>query len=79
MYYTHINRGTIDANRKHGRNDPPIKTQFGKRGKAEYGHAAVFPSGCTIVYDNEGKILPCGARLVIVSNEKPYMENYNEV
>ncbi len=74
MYYTHINRGTIDSNRKHGRNDPPIKVQQGKHGKAEYGHRAVLPAGAVIEYDHEGKILPCGARLVIISEEKPQLE-----
>lgn len=74
MYYTHINRGVIDSNRKHGRNDPPIKTQKGKYGKPEYGHAAILPAGATIIYDHEGTILPCGARLVIMSEEKPQIE-----
>lgn len=73
VYYTHINRGVIDSNRKHGRNDPPVRTQKGKYGKAEYGHEAVLPAGSRIIYDHEGKILPCGARLVIVSDEKPEM------
>jgi hypothetical protein len=74
MYYTHINRGTIDSNRKHGRNDPPIKTQKGKHGKPEYGYRAILPAGSEIIYDHEGTILPCGARLVIVSQEKPQIE-----
>lgn len=73
-YYTHINRGVIDANRKHGRNDPPIKTQKGKYGKSEYGHRAKLPPNSEIIYDHEGTILPCGARLVIVSEEKPHLE-----
>lgn len=74
MYYTHINRGVIDSNRKHGRNDPPIKTQLGKYGKPEYGHRCILPAGSEIIYDHEGTILPCGARLVIVSEEKPHLE-----
>jgi hypothetical protein len=74
MYYTHINRGVIDSNRKNGRNEPPIKVQQGKYGRAEYGHRCVLPAGSEILYDHEGKILPCGARLVIVSEEKPHLE-----
>lgn len=71
VYYTHINRSIIDANRKHGRNDPPIKTQKGKYGKPVYGHRCKLPEGSEIIYDHEGKILPCGARLVIVSLTEP--------
>ena len=32
-YYTHINRGVIDANRKNGRDDPPVTFRRGKRGR----------------------------------------------
>ncbi len=74
MYYTHINRGVIDSNRKHGTNNPPIKTQLGKYGQPEYGHRCILPAGSEIIYDHEGTILPCGARLVIVSEEKPHLE-----
>lgn len=69
-WYTHINRGTIDSNRKHGRNDPPVKFQKGKYGKATYAHEVSFKEG-KIVYDHEGTLLPCGARLVIVTEQKP--------
>lgn len=71
VYYTHINRNVIDSNRKYGRNDPPIRSQQGKYGKAEYGHRCILPAGSEIIYSNEGKLLPCGARLVIQSKEKP--------
>lgn len=74
MYYTHISRGVIDSNRKWGKNDPPIRTQKGKHGKPEYGHRAKLPPGSEVIYDNAGKILPCGARLVIISDEKPELE-----
>lgn len=70
-YYTHINRGVIDSNRKHGRNDPPVRFQKGKYGKSTYAHEVALPNGSRILYDHEGTILPCGARLVIVSDEKP--------
>lgn len=71
MYYTHINRGVIDSNRKHGRNDPPVKFQEGKYGKATYCHEVELPAGSKVVYDSEGRILPCGARLVITSPTAP--------
>ena len=71
MYYTHINRGTIDSNRKHGRNDPPIRYQKGKTGKAVYAHSVVLPAGSRVVYSADGTLLPCGARLVIMSDTEP--------
>lgn len=71
MWYTHINRNVIDSNRKHGRNDPPVRFQKGKYGKATYAHEVRLPAGSRVVYDHRGTILPCGARLVIVSEEEP--------
>lgn len=71
MYYTHINRNVIDSNRKHGRNDPPVRFQKGKYGKAVYAHEVRLPEGSRVVYDNLGRILPCGARLVICSEASP--------
>lgn len=29
-YYTHVNRGVIDSNRKNGTNNPPIAVKRGK-------------------------------------------------
>ena len=69
-WYTHINRGVIDSNRKHGKNEPPVKFQKGKYGKATYCHE-VRLKDARVVYDHEGTILPCGARLVLVSDEQP--------
>lgn len=71
MFYTHINRNIIDSNRKHGTNDPPVKFQKGKYGKPTYAHEVELPAGSRVLYDPAGTILPCGARLVIVSNEQP--------
>lgn len=71
MYYTHVNRGVIDANRKHGRNDPPVRFQKGKYGKSTYAHEVSFPAGGRVIYDHLGQLLPCGARLVIVSDTEP--------
>jgi hypothetical protein len=71
MYYTHISRGVIDSNRKNGTNDPPICIRKGKYGKASYASEVSLPNGSRIVYDPVGRILPCGARLVITSEEEP--------
>lgn len=71
IYYTHINRNIIDSNRKNGTNDPPIRFQKGKYGKSTYCHEVELPSGSFVVYDPQGTILPCGARLAITSPEKP--------
>lgn len=70
-YYTHINRGVIDANRKHGRNDPPISFRRGKSGRATYAHELILPAGSRVIYSAHKPVLPCGARLVIVSDEAP--------
>jgi hypothetical protein len=71
VYYTHVNRNVIDSNRKHGRNDPPVRFQKGKYGKAVYAHEVKLPDGARVIYDPHGRILPCGARLVIVSEAAP--------
>lgn len=71
MYYTHINRQVIDSNRKHGRNDPPVRFQRGKYGRATYAHEVQLPAGSRVIYDHTGRILPCGARLVIASEQAP--------
>lgn len=71
MYYTHVNRGVIDSNRKNGTNNPPVRYQKGKYGKPTYAHEIEFPSGGRVVYSPDGTILPCGARLVILSKEEP--------
>ena len=71
MYYTHINRNVIDSNRKHGRNDPPVRFQKGKYGKAVYAHEVELPMGSRVIYDPHARLLPCGARLVITSDEEP--------
>jgi len=70
-WYTHINRNVIDSNRKHGKNEPPIKFQEGKYGKPIYCSSVELPAGSRLVYSADGILLPCGARLVIVSDEAP--------
>lgn len=71
IWYTHINRNTIDSNRKHGRSDPPVRFQKGKYGKAIYCNEVELPPGSRVIYSADGTLLPCGARLVITSPEEP--------
>ena len=71
MYYTHINRNVIDSNRKHEKNDPPVRFQNGKYGESVYCHEVELPEGSRVVYDHLGTLLPCGARLVIISETEP--------
>jgi hypothetical protein len=71
IWYTHVNRGVIDSNRKNGTNNPPVRFQKGKYGKSTYAHEVEFPAGGRVIYDHEGTILPCGARLVIASEHEP--------
>jgi len=70
-YYTHVNRGVIDSNRKHGRDDPPVTFRKGRRGKATYAHEVELPSGSRMIYSAHKPLLPCGARLVVVSDMQP--------
>jgi hypothetical protein len=71
MFYVHVNRNTIDSNRKTRRDDPPVCIRDGKHGKPEYGRRIKLPAGSEIVYRSDGALLPCGARLVIECPEKP--------
>lgn len=71
MFYTHINRNTIDSNRKHNKNDPPVRIQKGRYGKPTYCFEAELPAGSRVIYSAHEPLLPCGARLVIVSETEP--------
>jgi hypothetical protein len=71
MFFTHINRGTIDSNRKHGTDDPAVRFQKGKYGKPVYAHEVELPAGSRVVYSAGEPLLPCGARLVITSPTQP--------
>lgn len=71
-YYTHINRNKIDSNRKHQTDDPVIRIQKGRYGKPVYATEVLLPTGSRVVYRPSGNpLLPCGARLVITSEEMP--------
>lgn len=70
-FYTHVNRGTIDANRKHGEETPPFSIRKGRHGKPLYASRVRLPAGAELVYSAHEPLLPCGARAVIVSDEMP--------
>lgn len=70
-YYTHVNRGVIDSNRKHGTDKPAVSFRRGKSGRSTYAHEVELPAGSRMIYSAHEPLLPCGARLVIVSSEQP--------
>lgn len=70
-YYVHINKNTIASNRKHGRKNPAVRIQKGKRGKPTYAYRVRFRDG-EMIYQPFGEpILPCGARMVIATEHEP--------
>ena len=71
MFYTHINRGTIDSNRKHGTVTPAVRFQKGRYGKATYAMEVEIDGPIRVRYSPHAPLLPCGARLVIESEAEP--------
>lgn len=70
-YYVHVNKNTIASNRKHGKKDPAVRIQKGRRGKPVYAYRVQF-SDAVIEYKPDGEpLLPCGARLVIATEKEP--------
>jgi hypothetical protein len=68
-YFTHINRGTIDSNRKHGTKAPTMRVQKGRWGRPTYAHQISLPAGSVLTTLDDP--LPCGARVVIISPTRP--------
>ena len=54
----HINKHVIAANRKHGRNDPPVTCKVGRENHK--GHRVEI-SGPSVVVHSPGKPMKCGA------------------
>jgi len=71
MWYVNINKNVIASNAKHGTDEPPVRFQKGKYGKATYAHEIELLGPSRVVYTPHDKLLPCGARLVIVSDAQP--------
>jgi hypothetical protein len=70
-YYIHVNRGKIDSNRKHGRDEPVITIKKGKHGKPSYAKEIAINGPVRVLSSMSTPILPCGARLVIMTETKP--------
>lgn len=70
-WYVHVDRGVIDANRKHGRNDPPVTVRRGKRGRSTKHFEVGLPAGSRMIYSPHEPVLSCGARLVVVCPTEP--------
>ena len=65
--YIHVNQHKIRSNLKHGTNEPVITVKEGR--KNTYGHSVKINGPSEVMYsggDNK-PILPCGARVVIVT------------
>jgi hypothetical protein len=71
MFYIHVNKNKILSNAKHGTNEPVVRYQKGVWGKSVYCHELELPERSRMVYSADEPILPCGARLVIVSETEP--------
>lgn len=71
MWYTHVNRNTINSNTKNGTSLPAVRIQEGKNGKPVYGFEVELPAGSRMIYSPHEPLLKCGARLVIESETAP--------
>jgi hypothetical protein len=65
--YVHVNRNVIARNAKHGTDDPAVRFQTGRYGKPTYCHELEIEGPSRVLYSPSTPILPCGARLVIVT------------
>ncbi|AXQ68380.1 hypothetical protein HOT99_gp237 [Caulobacter phage CcrBL10] len=73
MIVLNVNRQVIDRNTKHQTNAPPIRIQKGKGGKPTYAHAAAIldangQEAGRLIYNAQGSLVACGARLVLVAH-----------
>lgn len=68
-----VNRGVIDSNTKRGTNLPALRIQRGRNGKPTVAHAVAVLDAegrevARFVYDAKGKLLKCGARMVLIAH-----------
>ena len=64
--YIHVNQHIIRANKKNNENNPVLTVKQGK--KNTYCHEVSIKGPSTVVYSgNEKTLLPCGARVAIVT------------
>ena len=64
--FIHVNQHVIRANKKNGTNDPVLTIKEGK--KNTYCHRVRINGPSEVIYSgNEKTLLPCGARVAIVT------------
>ena len=64
--YIHVNQHKIRANKKNNENNPVLTVKQGK--KNTYCHEVSIKGPSTVVYSgNEKTLLPCGARVAVVT------------
>lgn len=68
-----VNRQAVDRNTRLKTNEPVIRVQKGKSGKAKYGHGvsvldAAGNEVARFIYDPHNNIVACGARLVLIAH-----------
>lgn len=64
--YIHVNQHVIKANVKNGTNHPVLTVKQGR--KNTYGHYVFINGPSEVIYSgNYGTLLPCGARVAIVT------------
>ena len=67
--FIHVNQHVIRANKKNGTNDPVITIKEGK--KNTYCHRVRINGPSEVMYSgNEKTLLPCGARVAIVTESE---------
>lgn len=65
IFYTHVNRNRVRGT------EPAVRFQKGKYGKPTYCFEVELPAGARMIHSPDVPLLPCGARLVIVSDQQP--------
>jgi hypothetical protein len=64
--FIHVNQHVIRANKKNGTNDPVLTIKEGR--KNTYCHRVRINGPSEVIYSgNEKTLLPCGARVAIVT------------
>jgi len=66
MIRVHVNRSVVAANRKHGRNDPPLTIRQGR--KRIYAHEVELTGPVRVIHRPD-KPLDCGAKVWIEATE----------
>ena len=67
--YIHVNQHKIRSNKKHNKNEPVLTVKEGK--KNTYGHEVEIHWESKVIYGGNNKpLLPCGARVVIVTESE---------